>query len=88
MRSLNSMRSSRVSESDLAITGTTLTTSESFFNTTMSMGLRLIMISLFNQMTESYLRVTRWLDKEETTVYSSILDVSLSLGGKFFPEVG
>lgn len=41
MRSLKARRSSRVRESDLAITGTTFTTSESFLRTTMSIGLRL-----------------------------------------------
>ena len=40
--SLNALRSSKVRESDLAMTGTTLTTSESFFKTTMSIGLSLI----------------------------------------------
>lgn len=39
--SLKACRSSRVSESALAITGTTLTTSDNFFRTTMSIGLRL-----------------------------------------------
>lgn len=38
---LKAARSSKVKASDLAMTGTTLTTSESFFKTTMSMGLRL-----------------------------------------------
>ena len=46
MRALNSIRSSRVRESDFAITGTTLTTSESFLRTTISMGLRLHAISV------------------------------------------
>ena len=41
MRSLKARRSSRVRESDLAMTGTTLTTSESFLRTTISIGLRL-----------------------------------------------
>ena len=41
MRSLKAWRSSRVRESDFAMTGTTLTTSESFLRTTISMGLRL-----------------------------------------------
>lgn len=29
--------------------------------------------------------VTGWLDEEETAVYSCVLNVSLALGGKFFP---
>jgi hypothetical protein len=40
MRSLKALRSSKVRESDLAMTGTTLTTSESFFRTTMSIGFK------------------------------------------------
>lgn len=38
IRSLNTWRSSRVKLSALAMTGTTLTVSLSFFNTTMSIG--------------------------------------------------
>jgi hypothetical protein len=38
---LKASRSSKVRESDFAITGTTLTTSESFWRTTMSIGFRL-----------------------------------------------
>ena len=38
---LKAWRSASVRESDLAMTGTTLTTSDSFFRTTMSMGFRL-----------------------------------------------
>ena len=41
---LNARRSSIVSESDLAMTGTTLTTSESFLRTRMSSGLRLLFL--------------------------------------------
>lgn len=43
--SLNAARSSSVRESDLAMTGTTLTTSESFLRTTISMGLSLLRMS-------------------------------------------
>jgi hypothetical protein len=39
---LKAWRSARVRESDLAMTGTTLTTSDNFFRTTISMGLRLM----------------------------------------------
>ena len=46
IRSLKARRSSSVRESDFAMTGTTLTTSESFLSTTMSIGLRLISISI------------------------------------------
>jgi hypothetical protein len=38
---LKAARSSKVKASDLAMTGTTLTTSESFFKTTISMGFKL-----------------------------------------------
>jgi hypothetical protein len=31
------------------------------------------------------LRVTRGLDEEETTVDTSVLDVSITLSGEFFP---
>ena len=78
---LKAWRSARVRESDLAMTGTTLTTSDNFFRTTMSIGLR-----LEGQNThKEELRVARGLDEEQTTVDTCVLDVSVTLSSEFFP---
>ena len=89
IRSLKASRSSRVRESDLAMTGTTLTTSESFLSTTMSIGLRLQSMridlpSVVYSTWQDDLRMTRWLDEEQAAVYTCILNIPLSLGRKFF----
>jgi hypothetical protein len=65
------------------MTGTTLTTSESFFSTTMSMGLRLFAmlarLCLGNFGVLGGVRVTRWLDEEQAAVDTRILDVAFAL---------
>ena len=81
---LKSWRSARVRESDLAMTGTTLTTSDNFFRTTMSMGLRLMSEYAWKE----GIRVARGLDEEETAVDTCVLDVSVTLSSEFFPEIG
>jgi hypothetical protein len=83
-RCLKAWRSARVRESDLAMTGTTLTTSDNFFRTTMSIGLRLECQDIQRE----EIRVARGLDEEQTAVNTCVLDVSVTLSGEFFPEVG
>lgn len=74
-----------VSESDLAITGTTLTTSESFLRTTISMGFKLKkpgkQISNHDNIHMRrllYLRMSCRADKEQAAVNSGILDVAIT----------
>jgi hypothetical protein len=77
-----------VRESDFAMTGTTLTTSESFFKTTISMGLRLFTtISGEEAKATSGIRVTRRLDEKQATVDTCILNIAFTLGGKFLSKV-
>jgi hypothetical protein len=64
------------------MTGTTLTTSDNFLRTTMSMGLR-----LHQQTTTLGVRVARGLNKEKTAMDASILDVSITLSGKLLSEI-
>ncbi len=52
------------------------------------MGLSLPTVSSLDMTAFDCLRVTRGLDEEKTTVYSSVLDVSLALRGKFLSKVG
>lgn len=35
-----------------------------------------------------YLRMTRWLDEEQTAVHASILNVPFTLRSKLLPQVG
>lgn len=90
MRSLKAARSSMVRESDLAITGTTLTTSESFFKTTMSIGLRLYIEISDSKYKEQYsdVRVSGGLDEEQAAVNAGVLDVALTLSSELLTEVG
>lgn len=56
----------------------------------MSMGLRLTSLltkRYRGDCSEGYIRMTGWLNEEETTMDTGVLDVTFSLGGKFFPQV-
>jgi hypothetical protein len=78
---LKAWRSARVRESDLAMTGTTLTTSDNFFKTTMSIGFSLE----FRIGMRKEIRVSGRLNEEKTAVDTSILDISISVRSKFLP---
>ena len=70
------------------MTGTTLTTSDNFLSTTISMGLSLYVVSIAQicHLTV-YLRVAGWLYKEKTAMNAGVLDVTFSLCSELFPEV-
>jgi hypothetical protein len=93
MRSLNACRSSKVRESDLAITGTTLTTSESFLRTTISIGFRLDVESQYRCSEHLFLgffdiRMAGRLNEEQAAVNTSILDITFALSCELFAKVG
>lgn len=80
-----------MSESDFAITGTTLTTSESFLRTTISIGLSLLRcqhaaVAVLG--VSGYERVTGGLDEEQAAVNASVLDVALTLSSELLAEIG
>ena len=80
---LKAWRSARVRESDLAITGTTLTTSDNFFRTTISMGFKLKGVN--DRREKRKLRVSRRLNEEKTAMNACVLNIAISLSGKLFP---
>lgn len=84
------LRSSRVKESDFAMTGTTLTTSVSFLRTTMSI-LFYVSYRVFRHLksclTHRFQSVTRGVDEEKTAVDTSIGNEAVSHGCKFFTQI-
>lgn len=90
-RCLKASRSSIVNESDLAMTGTTLTTSESFLSTTTSMGFSLsgtlVNVQIIRSISICNIRVTRGCNEEETAVNSRVGDVAITLGSQFLAEI-
>lgn len=85
---MNASRSSIVSESALAITGTTLTTSDNFLRTTISIGFKLYQQNLsFINIYIINLRMTGRCNKEQTTVNAGIDNITFTSSCQLFTQV-
>ena len=85
--SLNRARSSNVKESDLAMTGTTLTTSDRRFKTAMSIWSQ-EMQRLIDASTHRLQCVARRVDEEKTAVDAGVRDVLVAHSSQLLAEEG